>query len=35
MLNNVSDFGRPKNPQQFGRAVEYAVFSKLFMSGWE
>ena len=35
MLNKVSDCGRPKNPQQFGRAVEYAVFSKLLMSGGE
>ena len=35
MLNKVIDCGPPKNPQQFGRAIEYAIFSKLIMSGGE
>ena len=35
MMLNIKDFGVPKNPQQFGRAVEYAIYSKLIMSGGE
>ena len=35
MLKSIEDCGRPKNPQQFGRAIEHAIICKLIMSGGE